>query len=255
MSRGLKPFLAQYVWPVKGARAFFIRYEDERGFHIRLRLRGETPWVEETLKAAADGWFADRGTAVWATYEPETARFGGPELLAWAEEHFHVSTRVVLDRLSQDQYVHGDAMFDAIRMQLITVFAAGLDRPAAARYFSRLSAQWLPLFFRPEGLEGPLPDDFIQGLLEKFEAAYEKQEPALKPVLEKIWQALADQKLDAKYPEWLRWYRGNEMILPAFGDQLEKVLPSLLHLTSNRLGINNQDEVFLAYLLGRALEG
>lgn len=253
LSRAVKPFLAQYIWPTPGNRAFFVRYEDEKGFHIRLRLRGEQAWVEEALPAAVDGWFAGRGEWTVVPYEPEADRFGGEALLAWAEEHFHVSTRVVLERMSQEAYTHGDAMFDALRMQLITVFVAGLDKAGAGRYFGQLSAQWLPLFFRPIDHEGPLPADFVEGVHEKFEAAYTRQQDQLQAVLQKLWDSLASGKFDAKHPEWLRWYRGNELILKAFDNQLEKVLPSLLHLTNNRLGINNQDEVFLTYVLGRAL--
>ena len=252
LSRAVKPFLAQYIWPTPGARAFFVRFEDEKGFHLRLRLRGERDWVDTVLKEAVAGWFAERGECLEVPYEPEAARFGGADLLVWAEEYFHVSTRVVLERVSQGTYTHGDAMFDALRMQVVAVFAAGLNRAEAARYFEQLSAQWLPLFFRPVDSEGPLPADFVQGVREKFELAYTKQQAQLQPILRKLWEALESGKFDAKHPEWLRWYRGNELILKEFGDQLEKVLPSLLHLTNNRLGINNQDEVFLLYVLGMA---
>ncbi len=253
LSRAIKPFLSQYIWPTPGARAFFVRFEDEKGFHIRLRLRGETEWVETVLKEAVAGWFAERGECMEAPYEPEAARFGGADLLVWAEEYFHVSTRVVLERLSQGTYTQGDAMFDALRMQLMAVYAAGLKKTEVARYFKQLSAQWLPLFFKPVDEDGPLPADFVQGILEKFETGYDKQQAQLEPVLQALWTALESGKIDTKQPEWLRWYRGNELILKEFGDQLEKVLPSLLHLTNNRLGVNNQDEVFLAYVLGRAL--
>ena len=51
----------------------------------------------------------------------------------------------------------------------------------------------------------------------------------------------------------MRWLRGNQLVLPEFGDQLEKVLPSLLHLTNNRLGLSNQDEVYLNYILSKVI--
>ena len=123
LTRAVKPFLEQYIWPRQGARAFFIRYEDEKGRHIRLRLRGEADWIEETLRPALAGWFEGRGEQVQAGYKPETERFGGAVGLALAEEYFHVSTRVVLERLNRDQFTYGDAMFDALRMHTITAFA------------------------------------------------------------------------------------------------------------------------------------
>jgi hypothetical protein len=45
------------------------------------------------------------------------------------------------------------------------------------------------------------------------------------------------------------------MILPEFGDNLEKALPVLIHLTNNRLGIHNPDEVYLSYILGQTIDG
>lgn len=60
-------------------------------------------------------------------------------------------------------------------------------------------------------------------------------------------------KFDEKQPEWLRWLRGNELILKGLGNNLDRALPSLLHLNNNRLGVTNPDEVFLCYLLSRAL--
>lgn len=252
LARAVKPFLEQFVWPVKGARAFFIRYDDEKGRHIRLRIRGEAEWLRETLQPVLEGWFADRGSCEAMPYEAETERFGGEEAMALAEEYFHVSTRVVLDRIARDAYTYGDALFDALRMHAITAFSAGLSREKAAWYFARLCDQWLPVFFRP--LEGGAPDaDAVAAIKEGFEQAFNPQKEDLRLSLGELWKALETEKFDTKQPEWVRWLRGNQLILPAFGENMDKVLPSLLHLTNNRLGVNNQDEVYLNYILSKTL--
>jgi len=251
LARAVRPFVDASVWPVRSARAFFIRYDDEKGPHIRLRIRGEAEWLEETLRPALQGWFAGRGEFGEETYEPEPERFVGPEALALAEEYFHVSTRVVLDRLNRE-YTYADAMFDALRMHTISAFAAGFTREKASWYFARLVDLWIPLFFQP--IDGqPSPATLREEILEQFEKSFQPQQEDMRMILGELWTSLEKEKFDTKQPEWPRWIRGNQLILTEFGDNLDKALPSLLHLNNNRLGINNQNEVYLAFILSKAL--
>jgi len=248
LARGVRPFLTEHIWPVQQARAFFIRYEDENGPHIRLRLRGDV----DMLRPAVHGWFPGRGIVEEMPYQSEPERFGGEEALNWAEEHFHLSSRVVLDRLNRP-YTYGDAMFDALRMHVITAFAAGWNREKSAWYFENLCAQWIDLFFQPakEGANGE--SNWREALRQDFEQSFTPQREELRLAVVELWTALEKGKFDQEQPEWLRWLRGNQLILPEFGDKLEKSLPSLLHLTNNRLGVTNQDEVYLNYLLWKTI--
>lgn len=248
--RGLHPFLQQYIWANKGTRAFFIRYQDERGPHIRLRMRAEAAWLEETLRPAFDGWQEGRGEWTEVPYVPETARFGGEAGLALSEEYFHLSSRVCLERLSRAQHTYGDSMFDALRMHTIAAHAAGLNQEQAARYFEQLAAQWLPLFFAENAAPNP---DFLKAVMDGFEQNLAPQKEDLRSTLLELWKALEKDSFDKKQPEWARWTLGNRMILKELDHNLDRALPSLLHLTNNRLGINNQDEVYLNYILANTL--
>jgi thiopeptide-type bacteriocin biosynthesis protein len=250
--RGVRPFLEREIWSQKGRRAFFTRYDDEKGRHIRLRLRGAEEADHESLVQAFHEWFADRGKALEVPYAPEPERFGGEAALPWAEEYFHVSTRVVLDRLQRQPYTYGDSLFDALRLHTITAFAAGLEPDRAAWYFGRLCDQWLPLFFEPENGQAEEPGAF-KAVREQFEKTFEQQQEELRLALRELWDSMQKGKFDTEQPEWLRWLRGNEAILQELGEQLERALPSLLHLTNNRLGVGNQDEVFLNYILSKAI--
>ncbi len=252
LTRAVKPFLEQYIWSRQGARAFFIRYDDDKGRHIRLRLRGEADWIDTTLRPAFAGWFEGRGEWSEVTYTPEMARFGGEQGLAWAEEYFHVSTRVVLERLARDQYTYGDAMFDALRMHTITAFAARFDRNKAAWYYGQLCDLWINTFF--SGPDGDRSDPARRDALKAdFEKSAERQQGELQQFLHELWKSLAAEKFDKKQPEWVRWLRGNQLILKEFGENIDKALPSLIHLTNNRLGVNNQDEVYLNFMLSKTL--
>lgn len=250
LARALRPFLEKHVWPEKSARAFFVRYADDRGAHIRLRFRGEAEWLENTLQPVLFQYFENRGELVAATYEPEPERFGGPDALAWAEEYFHQSTRVVLERLNREQYTYGDAMFDALRLHVITAFAAGFDTKKTGWYFGQLCDQWLPLFFKPEEVADGA--DWQGEVKVGFERQFAPQRFPIVDALDRFWKDLKKGKIDKENPEWLRWLRANELILKGLGDDLEKALPSLLHLTNNRIGIQNADEVYLNYILGKA---
>ncbi|MCC7464668.1 MAG: thiopeptide-type bacteriocin biosynthesis protein [Saprospiraceae bacterium] len=250
--RGLRPFLQQYIWATRGARAFFIRYQDEKGPHLRIRMRGEEAWMEETLRPAFSGWMEGRGEWQEQPYEPETARFGGEEALAMAESYFHLSSRVVLDRLAREMYTYGDAMFDALRMHVIAVHAAGLKQKEAAKYFDRLTLQWLPLFFGDAN--GLSPEDQA-ALLNNFSETLAPQQDGLSDTLQELWKALDRDKFDKEQPEWARWAEGNRLIFKEYGPKLEMALPSLLHLTNNRLGLQNPDEVYVNYILSKTVDG
>lgn len=250
--RALKPFLENNVWPIKGARAFFIRYTDEKGSHIRLRLRGEQAWVENSLQPAFEQWFESRGTCEKADYTAEPARFGGEEPLTWAEEHFHISTRVALECISKPAYTYGDAMFDSLKMLATAAFAAGLDANQTASYFEQLCDQWLRVFFHPP--ENEDPNLFYEAIKADFALAFKSQKENLGSALYDHWKMHKTGKFDKKQPEWLRWFRGNELIINGLGDHLEVALPNLLHFHNNRMGINNQDEVYLNYLLAKSIK-
>jgi thiopeptide-type bacteriocin biosynthesis protein len=244
--RAFRPFLERYIWSAAGAHAFFIRYEDAQGLHLRLRLRAEDAYWQETVAPALDAWLADRGEWTTVAYEPETDRYGGPEGLALAEAYFHQSTRVVLSRLGP-RYTYGDALLDALRLHTIAAFSAGMTRAEAADYFGRLADQWLPLFFSSD------ETGWQEAVKAVFEIAAAEQTDNLRAALQALWEDLENEYLEDQQPEWRRWLRANQLILPQFGDQLEKVLPSLLHLNGNRIGLNNQDEVYIVYLLSKTL--
>ena len=254
LARAVRPFLEKYVWSTAGARAFFVRDEDEKGLHIRLRMRGEVGWLAETLQPAFVEHFEGRGEYERTIYLPEMERFGGPEAMSWAEEYFHLSTRVVLDRVNRP-YTYGDAMFDALRLHTVTVFGAGWTREKSAWYFGQLCDQWMTLFFKPAAESSPSdsqsPAEWREALKADFEQSFIPQQEELRLAISELWTVLEKGEFDQSQPEWLRWLRGNQMILPEFGENLEKALPRLLHLTNNRLGINNQDEVYLNYLLAQ----
>ncbi|MCS7035703.1 MAG: thiopeptide-type bacteriocin biosynthesis protein [Saprospiraceae bacterium] len=249
--RAVRPFLERQVWPQRGARAFFIRYDDDRGPHIRLRLHGEPAWMEAVSQAVSE-WFSERGAVEAVAYLPGRDVFRSPEALYWGEEHFHLSSRVVLERM-RPPHTYGDALFDALRLHVITAYAAGWSREQASNYFERLCEQWALLFIRPNETSNGTPEQWIKDLRELFENTFRPQQEDIRLAVVELWEALRKGRFDTDQPEWIRWLRGNELILSNLGEALEPALPTLIHLTNNRLGISNADEAYLAYVLYKAL--
>jgi len=138
LARALKPFLEQYIWPTRGTRAFFSRHEDEGGTLIRIRMRGDDAWTDDLLKPAFEGWMRDRGNWQEITFQPDVSAYGGEEVMVWVEEHFHIGTRVVLDRISTPEFTYGDAMFDTLRLFTAIAEAAGFSREKARWYYSAI---------------------------------------------------------------------------------------------------------------------
>lgn len=243
------PFLAHFIWANKGTRAFFIRYADESGPHIRLRMKGEADWLKKQVIPKFEKHFKKKGDFKAVPYVPEPEKFGGAEALAWCEEHFHISSRVVLDRLSRDKYEYGDALFDALKLHTSAGFAAGFTRQSATTYFDKLANNWIGNFF--SAAEDALTSEALRDAVRSdFEATLAPQFSFMQDALKQFRLALEESQHDPKQPEWLRWLRGNELIFKGLGKKLDTALPHLLHLTNNRLGINNQDEAYLMYVLG-----
>jgi thiopeptide-type bacteriocin biosynthesis protein len=254
------PFCEQYIWSMRGARAFFIRYEDHTGLHLRLRFKGDNEWLEKTLQPAIQQQFKKKGTWIAVPYNGETDRFGGAQNLAWAEEHFHISTRVVLARLSRPNHGYGDALFDGLKMLVMVGFAANLSKVDMAHYYDQLCDQWIKAFFLPS--EGISERELSAAVREDFNATLAPQFSFLQDALSQVLIDLEtmdsspnpENNYDNKQPEWLRWLKGNQLIFKELGAQKEVVLPHVLHLSNNRLGVINQDEAYMLYVLASVLK-
>ncbi|MEU8568901.1 lantibiotic dehydratase [Streptomyces pathocidini] len=90
----------------KGAdRWFFIRYTDEGGHHLRLRLHGRPEALWGAVAPVVGGLLADwqrqgllRGHGM-AQYDPESERYGGPGSQSLAEEVFRRDSEAAVELL------------------------------------------------------------------------------------------------------------------------------------------------------------
>lgn len=170
-------------------------------------------------------------------FEPETRRYGGPELLPFSLRLFQLSSCAAL------RFV--DLAAELPRGKRLTAAARWLVRQAAAgseggEHFRRLlgyGTRWWQSW---------------QPLLAKADAAYERS-PAV------YRQLLASSVFEpAAEPALAELERGAAGLVAALGGVeaplRAHILESQLHMTANRLGLGNADEVYLSRLLARAAE-
>ncbi len=251
--RVLRPYLRDVIWRQQGSKAFFVRYLDQTGPHLRIRIQGEPRWVEQVASPAFLEYTEGKCNSLQiVTYEPEAMRFGGAQALAYAEEHFHLSTQVAIARISRIPYVYGDALFDSLRMHCITAYAAGLDIADSSSYFRRLRDSWAPTFIRDEN-GNQLDQHGLTDLVDTFRHQLEPQRAMLTDSLSDVWYYMKQGLFDPKQPEWEAWYRGNRRIFQDLGKDAEIALPQLIHLHNNRMGVANYDEVYLCHILSEVL--
>ncbi len=234
--------------------------------------RHEPEWVA-TLPPAQQ-WYPNHSVQ-YIPYEPEIQRYGGPLGIRVAERHFEASSRAVLSLLSEPTgWNYNRAMGAAIQLQLGFAHAAGMSQAEATVFFSRTFENWLP---RTYGLPvDAAPSEEVESrrrhVLDAFRTAFEGQSNHLLALMHTIWEALDEgQEFEQDwFNAWLSSVRevagqlgrlqeeGNltaPFVHPAARDTPSardirwSIYESYVHMTNNRLGIQNRDEGYLGYLL------
>ena len=145
---------------------FFIRYSDPEP-HLRVRVQAiQRDDVPQTFGLFME-WFDElrqRGllsNIVIDTYQRETERYGGPELIGKAEEYFFHDSRTVLNILRKRQveklelnpdYIGISFLLAYPWMRLKTTSTGRPDRTNFARNTRRIgNGIWLPQIWRIAG--------------------------------------------------------------------------------------------------------
>ncbi len=228
------------------------------------------------------GWFPNNSLQ-FIPYEPEVDRYGGRNGLKVAERQFHLSSQVTLDMLANSKgWSYQTALSSAIQMHLALIYALGMDLDESKAFFSFFSQQWMfstyHLLSETKLKVGSRKKGDQIG--EWFELSYKEQRNSIVPFVQHMWEALMNCE-GATEINWLeRWINGmkvigmdlerlhkaNKLTFPYDARQfnckdisLEKkerwtIYFSYVHMINNRLGLLNQDEAFIGYLLASALD-
>lgn len=261
----LRPLVASLVERGEIDSFFFVRYL-LGGPHIRLRVRlcGDGQAMAAEVRGTAERFFAafpsratlpedkilainreilnndptERDEAVHpdnfvrpAPFHPEIERYGGPELFPQSLAFFAISSCRVLRWLHEKAGDPGSRLsfaFHLLALQALGSSRDGQELLALLRY--------------------PMAGEAASALLvEKGDAAFERQKESHVQALRRRVEAIVDGPL---FGGELLAERTLEGALREVGAR-RGILSSHLHMTANRLGLKNAEEIYLARLLWR----
>lgn len=231
----VQPFIEETMQIPGVEQYFFIRYW-ERGPHIRLRFKGDSDVLEQTVKPRLlahfsdymqqhpserntpeweatlpenDRWFPNNSVQ-WIEYEPETERYGGDVGILIAERHFQDSSRAILQIMKESaSYTYERALGAAIQMHLAFASAMRMNLQTAQEFYRSIFYGWLPSAYG--GYRTDLTPEQRQeaqdAVLKAFDDQFERQKPMLIPFHRTVWEALQENMEFEQ--EWLNsWIEG-----------------------------------------------
>lgn len=223
LTRQIAPFIEQHKHLLdQGTPYFFIRYP-AGGDHIRLRMNTLN---EHELKQKL--CFPDMQ---YFPYEPEDERYAN---IALAEQHFAVSSQVIMEWLCRGK---GSHHIQAIQLHLLLLLSTGwspADLLLLCEYFTN---DWLTIF-RTDGMK------------DKFNQAFHPQQEILFNATLEFWNNATKENIS---PSLLYYLKENSRIMSAYNadqyttQQLTIAITSMMHMTHNRLGIENAEEAYIMY--------
>lgn len=228
----------------------------------------------------SEPWYPNNSIQ-YVRYEPEIDRYGGAQGILIAEKQFEVSSRTVLLILKEAQkWNYERALGAAIQLHLAFAWGLGMSLVETASFFSQVCRNWFRAALASVNVVADSDQEHKGKIVSKvFEKSFDAQETVLVPLHQELWNAFhGGVGLEV---EWMHWWieetkkianqleecrEARQLVTPAWfkpdltipvaesRQMLWPILESYVHMTNNRLGILNQDEAFLGYLMSRSLE-
>ncbi|MEM9720235.1 MAG: thiopeptide-type bacteriocin biosynthesis protein [Bacteroidota bacterium] len=217
----------------------------------------------------------------WIKYEPEIDRYGGKKAISLAESHFQSSSEAVLLNLEAqtDSWSYESAMGVAIQMHLGFSYAVGMSQVEMYFFYTRLFQTWFPstYYYQTENRDTHL-EKVKETILESFKTSFQHQKAVILPHVQHLWEYLHASEAQMEERWFTLWVSQGrkvdrdmktlisrkDLIIPSYflssmdASGIDRpeffVYESFFHMTNNRLGIQNQDEGFLAYVLMESLD-
>jgi len=231
-----------------------------------------------------DSKWLPNNTIQQIVYEPELDRYGGQIGVSISEQHFMLSSQTVL-KLILDKgknWSYDDGMGAAIKLYVTMVAASGFSLEEAISFFEMIHHSWIPhtLGVYQKQMDIEAIEQQTQLTLQSFESSFESQKETLTDFHQNLWMELKegnsfeDEVMD-------NWLEENKRIIqqltseiqngniherpPSFSYRINKniskqsellwqMMSDYIHLTNNRLGIQNKDESYLAFMIMKSLK-
>ena len=248
------------------------------GFFEQYMLAHPSVLSADELTEWGQHWQPDN-SVVLADYKPEYGRYGGPEGVDIVASLFHLSSLFCYDMIeaNTEKWSPGMAVICSLASQVMLVRAAGMERTDAAVFLEAQSRYWLPL-----AAIGPSNQDDLDAIWNVFDSTYNDQENEVQRIADGFWAEYAEddtQNDEEEPPQGRLFFYVRQVMsdyIQSFLDgkveprdaayknpnfehyspalrELHNLIGDLIHLNFNRLGIPNEQEAYLTFLMGRAL--
>jgi thiopeptide-type bacteriocin biosynthesis protein len=260
---------------------FFIRYW-EKGSHIRLRLlvsEKNIAEVEDFLNSYFNNFFKlnpsirqnksdnlfPNNSIHFIEYIPEIERYGGEYAIRVAEKHFQDSSEIVLNLIeTYDNWNITISQGKALQLYVIFFRAISLSKDEIFNMLKIMNnSHWKTAAQKIVGSDN---------IDEIFTKQYLKNERSIKDNIKSL-NEIIDTKEILNYPSFNLFYEnikemdntlsslGKKKLLSSrnkidYNTNTKKsfIYISYLHMLNNRLGLKNQDEAYLSFLIKKGME-
>ncbi|WP_069813260.1 thiopeptide-type bacteriocin biosynthesis protein [Streptomyces sp. TP-A0874] len=206
--------------------------------------------------------FRDNNSVALIDYEREYSRYGGPAAMPLAESHFERSSALVLELLeTTNVHVRTALLGQGAQLTMALCFTFLPDDEAVADFLVRYRTMWEASYQessedhhdRFDRSYGRMRDRLVQRVRNIRDSARGVPGATVTPV-EESWLAhcaeLRDSVLALAEAGSLTFRDGAR---PTPQAALSILLSSYVHMTNNRLGVSILDEIYLSYVIGKAL--
>lgn len=244
---------------------FFIRYSDPQP-HIRFRFDSRVSGkdhLQHFYSAFKNASFVLR------EYQPEIHRYGGPYFCWIAERQFYYSSKTCLSAIKKfgsRKWNYSLAVSLALQMHLSMLFAFQFKQSQAVSLLKHITWRWSSF--------NCTSDYDITMMLDDFNTLLNREMNTVNFIVD-LWRSLHQNSLGVS--DIINWVNNMREIYTLLqrerqyhflnvsseflfestegdGDShLFAFCDSLIHMTNNRLGIRNEDEAYLAFVLWNSL--
>lgn len=260
---------------------FFIRYW-ENGPHVRLRLGVNNPEIIQDLTDDTlayfnrffeqnpskrvkneDSWVGNN-TIQLEQYEPEVSRYGGERSMLVSQDQFQLSSKLILQLLrdKSESWNYQTALGFAVEMNLIFALATEMNMKHIYEFHKLNMVNWIQHSILKTKEYNPIR---INEVVSSFSKVFNDSKD---DVFKFCSEIINERKISNEYlSEWevgmskihkrFKKLEANKLMsidpsLHNYSRDLKwNIYQSLIHMNCNRLGIPNQDEAYLSYVMLR----
>lgn len=242
-------------------------YEDDRDAsadlykNMFLAEYGEQEWDR---RYGADGQmpFRDNNSFAWFDYEQELGRYGGPAAMELGESFFEFSSDQVLRTVVGTNVHLRTILLGQAAQQTITVAYALLqDDEKVARFLHNYRLMWETSYAEPSDAQHESFDRsfglMADGLVARVRHARDAVLAPGTTVTTSHEAGWIERSLELRSRLEVLHREGRldfgARPISSFDDALAVLLSSYVHMSNNRLGVSILDEIYLSYVLGKAI--